>query len=138
MADLLINGTDALQTYGAHMSDDFLDNLGKPADNKEYIENDSPLEDGKQVITTGVKTDSRTLTLTFRITGTTHADYLTKKAAFEKMLHAGALTIQVPADSAAIYRLVFNKCTSYAQNRRRTSCKIAAQFTEPDPTNRSE
>lgn len=138
MADLIINGVDALAAYGVRMGDDFLDALGKTADNKEYIENDSPLENGTQVIVPDTPmVESRTVTLTFRLIGATHADYLTKKAAFEKALHAGTMTIQVPEDSSDIYHLVYNKCTSYAQNRRRTSCKIAAQFTEPDPTNRS-
>lgn len=137
MADLLINGLDALEQYGVRMGDDFLDSLGKTADNKGYIENESPLENGKQVIIPEKPMlDSRTVTLTFRVMGTTHSDYKNKKAAFEKVLHLGAVTIKVPADSSDVYHLVYNKCTSYAQNRLRTSCKIAAQFTEPDPTNR--
>jgi len=136
MADLLINGLDAKSNYGVRIGDDFLDTLGKTPDCKEHIENDSPLEDGTQTIPS-TKLASRTITLTFRVTGATHEQYIINKRAFETVLHAGELTLQVPSDSSDIYHLVFSKCTSYAQNTRRTSCTIAAQFTEPNPANRT-
>lgn len=137
MAHLLINGSDAYATYGVRMGDGFLDALGAPPENKEYIENESRLENGSRILCINPYKSKRTLTLTFQLFGTSHTDYLTKKEAFLNVLAAGTLTLQVPDDSEAVYHLLFNKCTSYAQNVPRTSCKIAAQFTEPDPTNRT-
>jgi len=136
MSDLLINGLDAKSNYGVRMGDNFLDALGITPDCKTHIENDSPLEDGTQTIPS-TKLASRTLTLTFRVTGVTHEQYLINKRAFESALHAGELALQVPSDSTDIYHLVFSKCTSYAQNTRRTSCTIAVQFKEPNPANRT-
>lgn len=136
MKNLLINGDDAYKAYGIRMGDDFLNNLDTPPENKEYIENESRLEDGSRILCLNPHKAKRTLTLTFQLFGTSHTDYLTKKEKFLAVLAAGSLTLQVPADSAAVYHLLYNKCTSYAQNVARTSCKIAAQFTEPNPAYR--
>ncbi len=137
MADLLINGNDAYLAYGVRMGEGFLDALGLPPSNKEYIENESRLEDGKRRLLTDLKLASRTLTLSFVIMGATHQQYLQRKAAFLALLTAGEITINVPADGEAYYRLSFDKYTTYAQNRRRTLCTLAAQFTELNPANRS-
>ena len=51
MADLLINGRDAFQVWGVRMGDNFLNSLGTPIPMKEFIENKSRLEHGKQIIT---------------------------------------------------------------------------------------
>ena len=50
MAELIINGREALKEWGVRMGDNFLDVLGAPVPLKEFIENKSRLEHGKQVL----------------------------------------------------------------------------------------
>lgn len=138
MADLLINGKDAYASWGIRMDIGFLDALCAPASMKEYIENESRLENGKRVFTGNAKLDSREVTLSFTLTGKSQEDYRTKKKAFYDELYKGAMTIKVPADSTDVYNLVYlGKSISYAQNTARTFGKLSIKFLEPNPTNRS-
>jgi len=136
-SDLLINGSDAYETYGIRMGDDFIDNINAFPTMKAYVENTSRLEHGKRVVIGNPKVSSNSVTLTFLLEGSTHADFLTKKAAFLAELAKGYITIQVPKDSDDVYHLIYKKGTSYAQNPQRTFCKVACQFDEPSPNNRT-
>lgn len=137
MADLLINGKDALQEWGVRMGTGFMDAIDVPCQMKEYIENDSRLEHGKRVITSNPKLDARTLTLPFTIQGKTESDYQAKKKSFYNELYKGKMDIQIPVVSGDVYHLVYmGGSTSYAQNRQRTFCKFSVKFQEPDPSNR--
>lgn len=138
MADLLINGLDALQKYGVRMGDKFLDALGAPAPMKGYIENDSRAKNGKQVLTSSGRIASRQLNLEFTIRGVTPADFRTKKNAFYSVLYAGGVTISVPANGPEVYRLAYlGTSPTYAQSRNRCFCRVMVKFEEPDPTNRT-
>lgn len=137
MADLLINGKDALQEWGVRMGTGFMDAIDVPCQMKEYIENDSRLEHGKRVITSNPKLDARTLTLPFTIQGETESDYQAKKKSFYNELYKGKMDIQIPVVSGDVYHLVYTGgSTSYAQNRQRTFCKFSVKFQEPNPSNR--
>ena len=78
MAELIINGREALKEWGVRMGDNFLDVLGAPVPLKEFIENKSRLEHGKQVLMDNPKLDERELTLVFTVEGDSPADYQAK------------------------------------------------------------
>lgn len=139
-AKLLINGNDAKETYGITMGDDFIDTLFAQADMKDYIENTSCLEHGKRVtITNSPKKTARTsLSLIFRIEGTSSEDFQAKKDAFFKVLYNAAVDISVPRRSSEVFHLLYKKASSYAQNPQGTFCKVAATFEEPNPNDRGE
>jgi len=137
MADLLINGRNAFTVYGVRMGDGFLDALGTPAPMKEYITDESRLENGRTVITEDAKVDYRELNLEFTIMGLSPADYRAKKNAFFAELYKGAVDICVPPESRDIYHLVYRgNSPTYAQSRDRCFAKVIIKFEEPDPTNR--
>lgn len=137
MEELILNGKNAFTEWGIKMGDGFLDALGTPAPMKDFIENKSRLEHGKRVIVNNPKLDERDLTLTFTIQGSSKADYQTKKAAFQNELYKGSMTVQVPANSSEVYRLIYTgKSITYAQSLDRTFGKLSAKFNEPNPTNR--
>lgn len=138
MADLLINGIDALTKWGVRMGTGFIDALDTPLTMKEYIENESRMEHGKRVVIGEPKIDARTITLPFTIEGDSVSDYQAKKKAFESELYKGAVTIQVPANNSDVFNLVYKgNCTSYGQNKARTFGKFSAKFEEPNPSNRT-
>lgn len=135
---LYINGKDAWTTWGVRMGDGFLDALDAPLPMKDYIENESRLEHGKRVITTGARVDSREVTLGFTIAGISESDYRAKKKAFLSELQQGAFTVKVPALGEEVYRLVYTgKNVSYGLSLGRTFGHFSMKATEPDPTDRA-
>ena len=154
MAELIINGREALKEWGVRMGDNFLDVLGAPVPLKEFIENKSRLEHGKQVLMDNPKLDERELTLVFTVEGDSPADYQAKtasfldtwhflpdyqakKTAFYEELYKGKIDIQIPENSSDIYHLLYlGKSVSYAQSLDRTFGKISAKFCEYNPSNR--
>ena len=129
MAELIINGREALKEWGVRMGDNFLDVLGAPVPLKEFIENKSRLEHGKQVLMDNPKLDERELTLVFTVEA--------KKTAFYEELYKGKIDIQIPENNSDIYHLLYlGKSVSYAQSLDRTFGKISAKFCEYNPSNR--
>lgn len=139
MADLLINGKDALTEYGVRMGDGFLDKLGDPAPLKDYIKNSCRLKDGVNYAKVIPKLDERSLTLTFYIEGKDKADFIAKKKAFLAVLYAGDVKICVPQDSPDVYKLKYTgKNVTFAKNVERTFAKMSVGFQEPNPADRTE
>lgn len=136
MADLLINGKDALQTWGVRMGTGFMDAIDVPCQMKDFIENESRTEHGKRVVL-NPKIASRTVTLPFTIQGENESDYQTKKKAFYEELYKMSIDIKIPPVGDEVYHLIYTGgSTSYAQNRERTFCKFSVKFQEPNPSNR--
>ena len=136
--ELIINGKDAWTQWGVNMGDGFIDTLDAPLLMKEYIENESRLEDGKRVLTANVKKDSREITLSFTITGTSESDYRAKKKAFETELYKGSLAISVPKVSTDVYHLIYTgKNVSYGLSLARCFGNFSAKFEEPNPSDRT-
>ena len=137
MADLLINGVDALPIYGVRMGDNFLDALGAPVPMKDYIENDARAEHGKTVLVSSARLASRELSLEFTIQGDNPDDYQGKKKAFFDLLYAGALTISIPANGSEIYKLIYlGTSPTYGQSLNRCFGRVVVKFEEPNPTDR--
>ena len=135
--DLFINGKDAWETWGVNMGNDFLDAIDGFAPMKDYIENESRLEDGKRIVKMTPKVASRDVTLHFTIKGNSQQDYRSKRVAFEEELRAGFIDVNVPVLGAQVYHLIYlGKSVSYAMNIARTFSTISAKFEEPNPTDR--
>ncbi|MCD8265571.1 MAG: hypothetical protein LUC33_00305 [Prevotellaceae bacterium] len=130
---------DAYTEYGVNMGEGFISALLTPAAPKSLVESDCRLEDGKVVLTdTENHIDSRDVTLPFTVMGMTTAEYDANQRKFLELLYTGTLTLRVPPLGDEVYRLVYQKSSSYAQNTARTICKVSVKFTEPDPTDRDE
>lgn len=137
--DLIINEKDAWTTWGVRMGEDFLDVIDGFNEMKDYIENESRLEHGKQVIIDNAKVSSREITLQFTIEGSSESDYRAKKKAFQEELEKGSVSIKVPALGTEVYKLVYlGKNISYGLSLDRCFGKISSKFIEPNPMDRSE
>jgi len=135
MADLLINGTDAA-SIGVRMGDNFLSDISAPAPLKEFIENKSRMNHGKEVIYDYPRKDERDVTLSFNIVGSSTSDLQNKLATFNNILFNGKVTINVPSLNAT-YILTYLKSQTYAMSFARKSCKISVKFNEPNPNIRT-
>lgn len=137
MADLIINGFDAYRQWGIRMGDGFLDTIFAPEPMKEFIENKSRLQHGKQVLYNIPKVDERDVTLVFTLEGSSPDDYLAKYSAFKAELNKGKVEIKVPVLGDQVYRLTYLRSASFGLNISRTFSKISIKFNEPNPANRT-
>ncbi len=137
MADLLINGKDALIEWGVRMGDNFLDVLNGYYPMKDYITNNDRTQDGVQYV--GIpKVNERNITLNFTMEGNSASDFTAKNKAFVEVMRGGDVVIQVPEDSPAVYHLKYTgKSCTFARNTERTFAKLGLAFIEPNPTNRT-
>ena len=135
--NIKINGNYGYATYGVVMGAGFIDALEAPLPLKEYVENDSRLKNGAQVIV-NKKIAKRTVTLSFNIHGGTVRDYQANKRAFEAVLYEGHVTFQIVGKDE-VYRMIYTgKSVSYRHSYNGKFGIVTMQFVEPDPTNRGE
>lgn len=135
--ELYINEKDAWTTWGVNMGEGFLDAIDAPLPMKEYVEDESRLEDGIRIDTGNPKVDSRDITLGFTIMGSSETDYRSKKSAFQAELQKGAFTIRIPALGTQKYKMVYTgKSISYGLSRRRDFGHFTMKCTEPNPADR--
>ena len=135
LGDLYINSQDAWGQWRVAMGDGFIENLLTPAGMKDFIENESRLENGKRVIYNNPKVASREVTLTFNIHGSSTSEYLSNYTDFVSVLQAGKVKVRVPAVGMT-FTLIYKKSTSFALGRSRMNSRLAVKFEEPDPTER--
>lgn len=135
IGDLIINGSDAWGVYRVAMGESFIQNLLTPTAIKDFIENESRLENGKRVVYNNPKMASREVTLTFNVHGDTQEEYLSNYAKFVSELQKGKVNIRVPVIDMS-FTLVYKKSTSFALDRERVNSRLSVKFEEPDPTSR--
>lgn len=130
--DLIINGKDAWTTWKTVIEEGFLEAYLLPAPNKEYVENESRLENGKEVDTSNPKVDSRELNLPFRVHGDTLEEYITNFQGVAAELSKAEVTIQVPSRNIDA-RLIYKRGVSYARDIKNLTGKLSIKFDEPNP-----
>ena len=135
LEELFINGNDAWGVYRVAMGESFIQNLLAPTGNKDFVENESRLENGKQVVYNNPKITSREVNLTFNIHGDTQEEYLTNYTKFITELYKGKVNIRVPVIDMS-FTLVYKKSASFALDRDRMNSRLSVKFEEPDPTSR--
>lgn len=133
--ELFINGIDA-STLGVMMGNDFIANLAAPTGLKDFIDNESRLEDGVQRIHNTPKQDNRDVTLEFSVIGSSTADFLSKLNDFKIILYKGLVAIRVSVLGETYY-LTYNKSQTFSMSTTRRTAKIAVKFNESNPTNRT-
>lgn len=135
--ELLINGKDALETWGVRIGEGFLDTLFEPLQFKDFVENESRTQNGKRLLLDNRRFQSREMTLMFTVQGNDRSDFQEKKKAFFNELYAGVMELSIPSVSDEIFRLTYTgNGITYKMNTRRTFCQISAKFVEQNPCNR--
>ena len=133
--ELTINGTDALREWGARLTGESLQNLMKPLDIKDRVSSTSRLEDGDRYIVETPRIKAREVQVEFSVEGRTREEFIARFDKFCNTLQEGVVTLSTRYQQNVRYRLLFTSCTSFYT--RRTLCKIAVKFIEPNPRNRN-
>ena len=133
--ELTINGADALREWGVRLTGESLQNLMKPLDIKDRVSSTSRLEDGDRYIVETPRIKAREVQVEFSVEGRTREEFIARFDKFCNMLQEGVVTLSTRYQQNVRYRLLFTSCTSFYT--RRTLCKIAVKFIEPNPRNRN-
>lgn len=134
--ELYINGKDAYTTWGISMDDTALSTLMTPTPNKEFIENKSRLQDGKQVVSVNPKADERSLTLQINLTAKDEAQFFARYVLFCKELEIGVLNIRTKYQPDITYKTIYLSCSQFSQFMRGIG-KFSLKLNEPNPKDRT-
>ena len=126
---------DAYINWGLSLSDTGLSVLMTPPSHKEYISDDSRLENGKRVIV-DVKLASRSLSLPVHITASSKELFYQRYLSFCEELKKGELQIMTKYQPEVVYRCVYIDCKQYSQFRQQMA-HFSLTLDEPNPANRS-
>ena len=133
--ELTINGADALREWGVRLTGESLQNLMKPLEVKDRVSSTSRLEDGDRYIVETPRIKAREVQVEFSVEGRTREEFIARFDKFCNTLREGVVTLSTRYQQNVRYRLLFTSCTSFYT--RRTLCKIAVKFIEPNPRNRN-
>ena len=135
--ELTINGADALREWGVRIIGESLQNLMRPLDVKDRVSSTSRLEDGdRYIVEHGMpRIKAREVQVEFSVEGRTREEFIARFDKFCNTLQKGVVTLATRYQQNVRYRLLFTSCTSFYT--RRTLCKIAVKFIEPNPRNRN-
>lgn len=133
----------AWKTFGIRMGDKFLDAITEPWAYKDYITNESALEDGVRITTVDTpKVKSREVSLTLVFVGDSPEQRRSLVNGFLSLVeqNKGRIWLRVPAEEAGspvIYRLyLVGKSGEYGMPLDRCICRMTLKFIEPNPKNR--
>ena len=134
--ELYINGLDAWTTWGISLDSSGLSALMTPAPVKDFVSNESRLEDGTQYIVTHPRLKERELILRLNLHAPTATLFYARYAAFCKdVLTTGTVNISTQYLTGVVFRCVYQSCTQYTQYRGKVA-RFALKLMEPDPTDR--
>lgn len=123
---------------GVRMGENFKNDLYAPLELKEFVSNESRLENGKRVIVRNPKKASRTLTLEFLVTGSTEVAFNTNLQAVYTELYKGTVDLEVPELGNEVFHLIYlGKSPSYSSGLSKRACKFKVSFEEPNPADRT-
>ncbi|MDY7253537.1 hypothetical protein QHG78_09675 [Bacteroides sp. A1-P5] len=134
--ELYLNGKDAYTTWGISMDDTSLSELMTPVSNKVFIENESRLEHGKQVIVTKSKLDARNLTLNINLVASNEQQFFERYNSFCEELATGMLEVRTKYQPNVVYRTIYQSCSQFSQFMRGIG-KFTLKLYEPNPNDRT-
>lgn len=149
MTEIFINGKNAFQNFGVRLIRGGIEALLTPGTNKDYVTNDSRLNNGTDYQTGIVRKREREVTLSFLVEGDSHTAYLNNYENFLNEIN-GAFSLRVVAKDIVIsgddtllqytkfdrtFHLVYSSCSKYGDYGLKKGI-FALRFIEPDPTNR--
>ena len=133
---LIINGENADEKWGISLGESSLSELMTPPANKAFIENESRLQHGKQILVANPKVEARNLTLQLNLTAATKSAFFDKYNLFcKEVLATGVLNIETGYQEEVVYKTIYVSCSQFSQFRQGIA-KFSLKLIEPDPSDR--
>lgn len=134
--ELFINGKDAYTEYGMSLEDGAISALLTPPSLKEFVENESRIENGKKIIVGYPVYDARDVSLAFHIVAPTKEAFFAKYQALCAVLQKGIVKIKTKYQADSVYKFVYNSCTQFSQYSFGIA-KFTLKLTEANPADRT-
>lgn len=134
--ELYINGKDAYTEYGMSLEDGAISALLTPPSLKEFVENESRIENGKKIIIGYPVYDARDVSLAFHIVAPTKEAFFAKYQALCAVLQKGIVKIKTKYQADTVYKFVYNSCTQFSQYSFGIA-KFTLKLTEANPADRT-
>lgn len=134
--ELFINGKDAYTEYGMSLEDGAISALLTPPSLKEFVENESRIENGKKIIVGYPVYDARDVSLAFHIVAPTKEAFFAKYQALCAVLQKGIVKIKTKYQADTVYKFVYNSCTQFSQYSFGIA-KFTLKLTEANPADRT-
>lgn len=128
-----------LGDYGITLIRGWREALLTPAPVKEFVTNDSRIENGVSVIASPkyAKRSKRDVNISFFLEGSSEEDYLDKYEKFlEKIAYSGQFCLKVPC-MKRVFKFVYSQCSKYGDYGLKRS-NFTLKLTEFDPTDREK
>ena len=133
---LIINGENADEKWGISLGESSLSELMTPPANKAFIENESRLQHGKQILVANPKVEARNLTLQLNLTAATKSAFFDKYNLFcKEVLATGVLNIESGYQEEVVYKTIYVSCSQFSQFMQGIA-KFSLKLIEPDPSDR--
>ena len=136
--EFTINGKNTYTQWGVILAQGSIDALFAMPPSKEYVVNESRLEDGVRVLTSGTaltKDADREVDLIISLLATDETDFKTKYAGFLSELRGRALNIST-THSSDTYKCLYKSCTTFSDWNGRV-CSMVLRLWEPNPADRT-
>lgn len=133
---LIINGENTGEKWGISLGESSLSELMTPPANKAFIENESRLQHGKQILVANPKLEARNLTLQLNLTAATKSAFFDKYNLFcKEVLATGVLNIETGYQEGVVYKTIYVSCSQFSQFMQGIA-KFSLKLIEPDPSDR--
>lgn len=135
-----INSYDTYTQWGVILAEGSVEQFIAPPPLKEYITNESSVENGVQVLTSAgalPMVASRTITVQVNLLASSNSDFRTKLSSFISTLKGGVLTIRLTDHTADYFHCLYQSCTQFSDYDGRVA-KFALRLLEPNPANRGQ
>ena len=133
---LIINGENADEKWGISLGESSLSELMTPPANKAFIENESRLQHGKQILVANPKVEARNLTLQLNLTAATKSAFFDKYNLFcKEVLATGVLNIETGYQEEVVYKTIYVSCSQFSQFMQGIA-KFSLKLIEPNPSDR--
>ena len=137
--EFTINGLNTYSTWGIVLASGSVEQLLALPPAKDYIVNESRLENGVRVLTSGTalaKEADREVTLEIHMLAESATDFKTKYAAFLSYIRSNRNLELSTSHSSEAYHFIYRSCNSFSDWNGRV-CHIALRLWEPNPSNRT-
>ena len=127
---------DAYLLWGVSLTDMGMSAFMAPPPNKEYIVNDSRLENGRRVLVSNTKVASRDISLPIHIKAPSREIFYERYSLFCEELKKGSIWIKTKY-SDVVYKCVYRSCSQYTQFIQQMA-HLTLKLEEPNPCDRIE
>jgi hypothetical protein len=137
--EFTINGQNTYTQWGIVLAPGSVEQLLALPPAKDYVINESRLESGVRVLTSGTamsKDADREVTLEVHLLATDATDFKTKYAAFLSYIRSNRELVVVTSHSSDAYHFIYRSCNAFSDWDGRV-CHIALRLWEPNPGNRA-